>query len=91
MKVCFKQASCKVSFLETEDEGKQAFLSEMYVPPEHREKGLATNLLKKIIKLAKSNDCKSIILHCLYDNAPALLLYLNNSFEIKGMYMQLQL
>ena len=90
MEVRFKHATCQIDFLETEDEGKYVYLSEMYVPPEHRKKGFATGLLRKIIDLAKCNDCKSIVIHCLYDNVPALLLYLNNSFEIKGVYMQLQ-
>ena len=90
MEVRFKHSSCRIDFLESEDEGKYIYLSEMYVPPEHRKKGLATGLLRKIIDLAKRNGCKSIVLHCLHDNAPALLLYLKSSFEIKGVYMQLK-
>ena len=68
MEVRFKHATCRIDFLESADEGKYVYLSEMYVPPEHRKKGLATGLLRKIINLAKRNDCKRIVLHCLFEH-----------------------
>jgi len=43
--------------------GKVAYLTNMYTLPDYRRRGIATNLMKNVIEVAKSQGIKKILLH----------------------------
>jgi GNAT superfamily N-acetyltransferase len=45
--------------------GKIAYLMNMYTLPEFRRRGMATELLKRLIEAARAADCRRVCLHAL--------------------------
>ncbi|MPM52264.1 hypothetical protein SDC9_99021 [bioreactor metagenome] len=55
--------------------GKSLYLEDLYVKPDHRNKGVGTSLLEHIFKLAKSEDCRRLRWQVLHWNESAINLY----------------
>jgi ribosomal protein S18 acetylase RimI-like enzyme len=67
-------------------EGIEAYILNMYTLPNHRNQGLARQLLEECIKECKKRNVKRIWLHASKDGEP---LYKSMGFEFKGNEMEL--
>jgi ribosomal protein S18 acetylase RimI-like enzyme len=63
----------------------KAKIGAVYVLPEHRKKGIASQLLEAVFKQAKQEKLMQLALVCIKDNEPALKLYQRHGFEIYGI------
>ena len=67
-------------------QGIEAYILNMYTLPNHRNQGLARQLLKKCIKECKKRNVRRIWLHASKDGEP---LYKSMGFSSKGREMEL--
>ncbi|MED5247551.1 GNAT family N-acetyltransferase [Priestia sp. LL-8] len=67
-------------------QGIEAYILNMYTLPNHRNQGLARQLLEKCIKESKKRNVKRIWLHASKDGE---VLYRSMGFEFKGSEMEL--
>jgi GNAT superfamily N-acetyltransferase len=68
--------------------GKVAYLTNMYTLLEYRRRGIATNLMKNVIEVAKSQGIKKILLH---SSEMAKPVYENLGFEEGTNYYVMKL
>ena len=61
--------------------GRDAFLTEIFVRPEHRRRGWARLLLDELARLARQEGAGAIHLGVYPDNEPALQLYKSAGFQ----------
>lgn len=62
--------------------GKSMYMDDLYVTPEHRGKGLGAQLLRKVISLAKEQNCKRLRWQVSEWNTPAIEFYKTMGAEI---------
>lgn len=90
MRVTMKHASCQLDFLRS-PKGRYAVINEVYVPPEHRRKGLATLLLQKAIGIAEEEGCCKVLCWSRFSNEIAHGLYGKVGFQKWGYEFRLNL
>lgn len=69
-----------------EDNSSEGFVSELFVKPEFRKKGIATKLLKMSFKELKKRKCKDISITVHSENTKAVKLYKKFGFERNKSY-----
>jgi ribosomal-protein-alanine N-acetyltransferase len=52
------------------------------VAPSHRRRGLARELLRRLLDVAAGSDCTEVLLEVRVDGAPAIALYESEGFEV---------
>lgn len=62
--------------------GKSLYLEDLIVSEAYRGNGIGTLLLDKIIKTAKTENCKRLRLQVLHWNQPAIDLYQKSGFKV---------
>jgi diamine N-acetyltransferase len=65
--------------------GKSVYLDDLYVQPEYRGKGIGTNLIHKVIDMAKENKCHKVRWQVSNWNKPAIDFYEKNGAEINDV------
>jgi len=55
--------------------GKSLYLDDLYIKPEFRGKGIGSELLDEIYKIAKDNNCRRLRWQVINWNTPAIKLY----------------
>ena len=68
-----------------------AIADAIYIEEEYRNKGFATNLLRKFINFASENDARSVELKVISGNTRAMSLYESLGFREIKKYMELEL
>ncbi|MGA1678861.1 MAG: GNAT family N-acetyltransferase, partial [Candidatus Nanopelagicales bacterium] len=61
--------------------GSEADLQTLVIKPEFQKKGMASELLTKLLEKAKKSGAKRVFLEVVFDNAPAIALYKKFNFE----------
>ncbi|MFC2064247.1 GNAT family N-acetyltransferase [Chloroflexota bacterium] len=67
-----------------EDDPDRAYLYQMWVAPEYRQRGVGEKLLNEVIRWARECDASTLHLGVTVRNSPAMRLYLRAGFEPDG-------
>jgi ribosomal protein S18 acetylase RimI-like enzyme len=67
--------------------GREAFIDELYVEPEHRRKGLGRQAMEFSAERAREMGVHAIHLEVDHGNEPALELYRRDGYEDHGRYL----
>ena len=62
--------------------GKSLYLDDLYVKEKHRGKNIGSLLMKKMMEVAKAENCKRLRLQVLHWNEPAITFYEKNGFTV---------
>ena len=68
------------------DHSDAAYLITMWVAPEFRRQGVGAALIDSVVKWARSEGFRRIVLNVVESNAAALLLYRKNGFAANGNF-----
>ncbi len=67
--------------------GKSLYLDDLYVRPEHRRKNVGSMLLRKVLELAKREECKRVRLQVLDWNENAISFYKKHGGSVSGEWL----
>jgi ribosomal protein S18 acetylase RimI-like enzyme len=67
--------------------GREAFIDELYVEPDHRRKGLGRRAMQFVAERAREVGVHAIHLEVDHGNEPALELYLRDGYEDHDRYL----
>ena len=67
--------------------GREAFIDELYIEPEHRRKGLGRQAMQFVAERAREMGVHAIHLEVDHGNEPALELYRRDGYEDHGRYL----
>jgi len=62
--------------------GKSLYLDDLYVKEKYRGKNIGSLLMKKMMEVAKAENCKRLRLQVLHWNEPAITFYEKNGFTV---------
>lgn len=73
------------------DDKKKAAIEKIYVSKKHRKKGIASNIVKKLINWLKERDVESISSGIFIKNIPSIKIHEKFGFEVTAIRMQKKL
>ncbi len=78
---CFEENEELIGYGGIALNGSEADLQTLVIKPEFQKKGLASELLTKLLEKAKASGAKRVFLEVVFDNDPAIALYKKFNFE----------
>ncbi len=79
--IAFAQVSIRTDYVEGVTSSPVGYLEGIYVKPEHRGKGIATQLLRHAIEWAKQKSCKQFASDTELSNTDSITFHLRSGFH----------
>ncbi|MGA0078665.1 MAG: ribosomal protein S18-alanine N-acetyltransferase [Candidatus Nanopelagicales bacterium] len=79
--LCFEENEELIGYGGIALKGSEADLQTLVIKPEFQQKGLASELITKLLEKTKESDAKRVFLEVVFDNEPAIALYKKFKFE----------